>query len=765
MDLIKEIELKKISIEKKLMLLELDERFKELVSILKDNYTKLEEKFKTIESDFDYKNYYAKLSYFLDSDIQMVLDLYNKHQNDNTQIYDDTNQELNEQLSKKQSEIIKRIEDTKKTYDDKSIVEFIENKYLLIVSKYEKELDDYYGYSDNLLKMHLGVNLENTPLTLYRSTTLIKERFLEELSSVLDDFVKYINSFLANSQKVIEKENYIIEKLNIIKNQELQNEFNRLKDKFNNEIKELHSLDIKVNNLQKDYFEELEKILIKVLDEENKVLNKAILEKYIYYLNNENIYEIKFNVLHDISAYLEENYNPELKKLLYSKYYEIIKRELRYNDGESIIANSFVETFVKDFEKYFFYDLKKYQSNELVRPLMPKFLSNPFSISLLKEFSKLVINDEIDFEIKKSDNVDEENEDFVILDYKVHSADKKYFDENGYAVIKLTGKDEYFIVSKRYKSAFKFDAHYKSLLNNCRIGQIYIADAFCAFYYRASMPDKLGKIQEQKGIIFLNVDFETPLCDMKDFHPPFNKKYRIDKILTPSANSVWVTSAIDHRSYYIHYTGKKILTLHNGKPTRFDRGYALIRDCLNNKYNEVFINTKGKIVWKVPIGYEAYPFNYGFALIINSMNNKNSYIINDKFEKVLTEYEVISSIDGRSIKLKNKNDDKIYYLFEGYVYNCEEYLGVLEEHTIENYCLGYYKNNPDKYFWRLKNIAKINSLKEEFTLSQSESKCDIISSQNEIEFNNNSYNDKDNDFLKTKVKIRKDNLKKLTLIH
>lgn len=754
MDLIKEIELKKISIEKKLMLLELDERFKELVSILKDNYTKLEEKFKTIENDFDYKNYYAELSYFLDSDIQMVLDLYNKHQNDNTQIYDDSNQELNEQLLKKQSEIIKCIEDTKKTYNDQSIVEFIENKYLLIVSKYEKELDDYYRYSDNLLKMHLGGNLENTPLTLYRSTTLIKERFLEELSSVLDDFVKYINSFITNSQKVIEKENYIIEKLNIIKNQELQNEFNRLKDKFNNEIKELHSLDIKVNNLQKDYFEELEKILIKVLDEENKVLNKAILDKYIYYLNNENIYEIKFNVLHDISVYLEENYNPELKELLYSKYYEIIKRELRYNDGESIIANSFVDTFVKDFEKYFFYDLKKYQSNELVRPLMPKFLSNPFSISLLKEFSKLVINDEVDYEIKKSNNIDEKNEDFVTVDYKVLSSDKKYFDENGYAVIKLSDEDEYFFVSKYYETVKSFEPKLKKEWFNCRFGEIYISDSICACYYNTYVKGDMLKLQQERGIILFDcLTRNIPVRVLKDYHPPFNKRYRIDKMLTPTNSFMWVTSAIDSKSYYINYKGDKLITLRSGKPTRFDSGYALVRDYSNDKRSEFFINTKGKIVWKVPIGYDAYPFNYGFALIMDPMNNKNSYIINNKFENVLTEYEVISSIDGRSIKLKNKNDDKIYYLFEGYVYNCEEYLGVSEEHTIENYCLGYYKNNPVKYFWRLKNIAKINSLKEEFTLSQSESKCDIISSQDETKFNTNSYND--NDFTKTKVKIKR----------
>lgn len=735
MNLIKEIELTKILIEKKLMLLELDNRFNELVNILKNNYAKLEAKYKTIEKDFDYKNYYAELSYFFDSDMQMVLDLYNKHQNDNDQIYDDSNQELNEELLKKKSEIQKCIEETKKTYDDESIASFIENKYLLIVNKYEQELNNYYTYSSNIFKMHLVIKLENTPLNLYRSSTLIKERYLQELSSVLDDFVKYVNMFIENKQKVIEKEKYIIDKLNIIKNQQFENEFYNLKNNFDNEIKKIHSLDIKVNNLQKDYFDALETLLFKILEEEKNILKKDVLNNYILYLKNEDIYEIKFSILHNIFAYLEENDNLELKDLLYLKYYEILKRELKYNNGKSIIVDSLGDDFIKELEKYFFNDLKKlkkYQNNELVKSYIKMFLTRPFSLSLLKEFSELIINDKIDFEISKSDNTDLGNDDLVILDYRVHSSNKKEFDENGYAVVRTNDKDEYYVVSKRYGSAFKFDAHYKNLLNNCQLGQMYIADAFLGFYYRAFIPDKYGIIKEQKGIMFLDVDFKTPLCDMKDYHPPFNKKYRIDKILPPSANSVWVTSAIDHKSYYIHYTGKKILTLHNGTPTRFGNGYCLVRNRLNVKDREVYINHKGKIVWKVPLGYEAEPFNHGYALIFNSNDIKKSYIINEIFEKAFTDYEVTELLDDGSVRLKDNKGDKIYYLYEGELLCCEDYLIKKEKNKIENYCLAYYKNNPSKYCFIFKEKVKYNSLKEELTLSKNEFTFDNNKSEKEI---------------------------------
>lgn len=707
---------KKNDIIRKLAVLELDSRFNELVDILNQKENSLEEKFLIKKSDQDLREYYAELCLFLEQDVMFVMKLYNRHKDDKLSIYDDSTEEINQELFAKEQEIEKCIQDTENNYHDATLTNYINIKYKLILEKFKGDLQDVIERNHIAVKNQLIDNYQELmPLTIYNNCTLVKQRCLEELSSVLDDFINYVNSLIENKKLILEQEKLIEKTIsNTDKSMILSQEFNIIKDKYYKSIVNIASIDTRIGMLQKNYFQSLQQFYEKVQEEEKKHNLQKRIAGFHSYLTNANPYEIKFTELAKIKKYLDTNNDPELFQLLCQTYYKVIKLELFHNNGKSLIYNKLSEKIKLVIERLYLNDVKEHKDDLLKNNCYEEFLITEFTLELLTKFVKL----DLDFSSRNS-NYEEILIDNVIKQKKhknlaessaIHYLclrESLMFDENGEVLIQVG--DEYYVANR-----------------NGNVKPVYLyKDNYCEFHYYLNL-------KYHDGILMYDYrcyDGSTFTPECRKFHIIAESKEAIGDdvcaVLPDGAYQrgqlrikdyeeyhdgvIMVTNDLDDNYYFINKNGKICLKLKKKDwiSGEFNYGYVLVGTKRKNGEVYEYLDKKGKSCYSITSKYledvkmneginklEYCPssFKNGYAGIIHSIDSEKTMILDTNFKPTFQDYDlkIIKQIVGNNRRAYNicgfcsKKDGSMYFYENG------SFIPMTEE-EIEKYCyVGHY---------------------------------------------------------------------------
>lgn len=322
-----------------------NDKFLEITSILEQKYNSICENYKDVTDEFEIKKFLAILNHFFDSDIRIVLEMFDNNKvNQYESIYDDSDKAISDELEAKINEILKWIDETKKQYDD-SLVDYIEGKYEKIINNYKKELDEVNSYKMkqfiNYLKHDINLSLDKKELefdyikfdkkddinlTLYNSFDTIKNKCLNELSLVLDDFIIYLKTLSDRKIIIDNKEKSIIEKIKNVKedlNYDLTSKLNEIKNEYLNKLNNTRTIDMQIGKLQSEFENKLDDLSIHL----DKIIKFTEINKKVK--SNENIIEelIKY-IIKFIDFSLKDKYY-ELKK----NYDEKVKNIENFNDN------------------------------------------------------------------------------------------------------------------------------------------------------------------------------------------------------------------------------------------------------------------------------------------------------------------------------------------------------------------------------------------------------------------------------------------------
>lgn len=725
MNIINKIKEKQTEITRNLMLLELDSRFTKLVNILKQKHRSLDETFLNISNkkDFDWQKYYANLCLFFDQDVIYLVNLYHHHKQDDLSIYDDSAKEINQELLAKEVEIKKCIQDTEDNYHDEVLTNYIKTKYELIMSKFQSDLEGLLKRNEISLINNLTDNYQNVmPLTVYNNATLVKERCLEELSSVLDDFINYVNSLIENKKIIAEKEQLIDKTISKINNQELLAKFNNIKNHYYESITHINSIDTKISILQKEYFHKLDDFYEEVKKLEEIYDQKVQVTNYFTYLKETNPVKIEFSKLSEIKAYLQTNDNYELQKLLNKAYYEIIKLEVRYNNGATYIYQELTKPMTIDLEQLFLDDLKKYQAVLIKNNCYEKFLTSDFNLELLIKFTEIIMPDTIEMLVDKykSDLHDKKN-------YKVHpsfkeilkfTSNKKMFDDLGGAVIETAIDNRMFYVT-RHGEILNHKLNLKELDIQI-IKSIEYHDGIFTCYGYNQKPISNGYVTSWRKTYYIAAYDALNNCVC--FVKKIADDKRVSKIHEYSDGLVCVEYEGDFDfCYYYDLQGKlklkfKKLSL---DVLNFNNGYLASTTtssvCYYNKMGRIVYQEKNDIDFYAKHVFDkiAHSFNHGIALIENRRIPSLTKFVDVNFKRVLTgfkylKHEVITEKNEKVFLpyLKDYQDDSTYIIEKGKLLpiNLND---LANYYLVENYIFGIdYSGN---YRFEPKETSHINN--------------------------------------------------------
>lgn len=702
MNIIEKINHKKNDLAKKIMLLELDERFKSLVNILKQKEIIIEETFlnKQSKQDFNWQEYYANLCLFIDQDVATILKLYQEHEHDNLSIYDDSKPEITDKLLAKVKEIKDTITKVTEEYHDEVLTNYLTNKYHLIMESYQESLHDILKRNEISLKNNLtGDYQEPMPLTIYNNCTLVKERCLETLNEVLNDFITYINSLSENKRIINEKEQTIISILDKLKDNQLLQQFDLIKNNYYQSITNINSIDIRIGSLQKNYFQELDnfyQLLLQkeaILNEQNKLIS------YFNYLNQTDLYQIKFTKLFEIKDYLEKNPNFELETLLLNIYYQIIKLELRYNNGTSSLYNKLSNRHKLVIEKLFINDLKEYQTMLLEQDNYKEFLTNDFSLELLNKFANLTITTNPQDILNNYQDILTQKPNIEVISYLFNNS---YFDNSGEVLLKRKIDDRYYFYIANQSG------HVKEITID--------------LLKKYSKNDPFYKVSYSNGIIIYHH------CGIKMNHSIHGESnFSHDgKIIEDITNNTLIN--IDrpmHLEKYEHYSdglikvtiqifpgpvicftdkyGNRQFTLDKkiSVASHYSNGYLLTitKDKRNREFVE-YLNHQGKVCYRYKLKDSNYSKIYSFdkGLLYIAAEDK---IVNTSFEEVFSDYNYhiiknklpesfrqcsVSKKDEILWCLKSKINGQTYLYENGKLIPMTEQ-EIIDRESVENYVL------------------------------------------------------------------------------
>lgn len=732
----------KNEIIRKMMLLKSDKRFDELVDILKQREIVLEQSFFNIEdkTNLDWQEYYANLCLFLEKDVMRIVNIYRKHSDTSLSIYDDSSNEINTKLNKKIVEITKCIQNNKDTYCDQLLVDYITNKYSLIRKKYENIIEDIIANNKTNLINDLTNSYQIVPiLTLYPNLTMAKQSYLSDLSNVLDDFISYINSLIANKKIIFDKETLIESIITKINDSKLKTEFTKIKNNYYQSITHINSIDTKLCVFQKQYFDELDNFYERVCQIEQNFDNQQILNNYFNYLTNHNLYKIKFDKLFEIKNYLANHDNLELDNLLIKTYYEVIKLELYYNNGESRLYYQLDERMKLSLERLFLSELATYLDEFLDKHVFKQFVNEPFSLKLLTRFVNHTINElqsdilnkyQTDFEVKNKENNQLENLDYVCYN-------DPFFDDLGEALILLRTEEDNIINYHRSNNQYQ-----KRLINNNlyvanRNGQVRKVELYNG---NLSTSELISNIKYHDGVIiykyvYYNDDVSVVIADTKETIGdhicaiiPVNK-FSLKYPVNPKSYDNYreglirvIDKSLDKYSAFIDKYGKLVFYTKKYKNCdfvqSFSNGYALLSYSANNQSIYEFIDKKGKSQKKFAFSrYQNYivlPFNNGVGVVVDCNIPENSTFFDTNFQPIYEDYEYqeldrYELDDATIIKycLKSKKDGLTYIPGkEGLVQMHHD--NIIDYYSTENYQL--VKNAQGELSFINKKLPQVNSI-------------------------------------------------------
>ena len=102
-------------------------------------------------------------------------------------------------------------------------------------------------------------------LTLYNSFDTIKNKCLNELSLVLDDFITYLKTLSDRKVIIDNKEKSIKEKIEIVKdnlNYDLTTKLNEIKNEYLNKLNNTRTIDMQIGKLQSEFENKLDDLSI-----------------------------------------------------------------------------------------------------------------------------------------------------------------------------------------------------------------------------------------------------------------------------------------------------------------------------------------------------------------------------------------------------------------------------------------------------------------------------------------------------------------------
>lgn len=711
MNIIEKINHKKNNLTKKLMLLELDHRFTSLVNILKKKEINIEETFlkKQPKTDFDWQEYYASLCLFIDQDVSSVLKLYQAHEHDNLSIYDDSTKEITDKLLAKVAEIQDTITKVTEEYHDEILTNYLTNKYQLIMSSYQENLNDILKRNETSLKNILTDNYqESITLTLYQNCTLVKERCLEELNESLNDFVNYINSLSENKKIIREKEQSITTILDILKDNNLFQEFNLIKANYSQSLTNINSIDIQIGSLQKNYFQELDNFYQLLLQKLEVYQEEYKLTNYFDYLSKTNLYQIEFIKLLEIKTYLEKNTNIKLENLLLSIYYQLIKLELHYNNSTSTLYEKLSNHHKLIIEKLFINDLKEHQTILLEQDNYKEFLTTNFSLELLRKFTKLTIIDNTE-DILNQSTASEEHQ------FEEISCDRtdEYFDSFGEVLLwRNEGNQYYFYIVNKS--------------GNVQEIKIDVLEQFSNY-------KPIWDVKYSNGIIiYKHSGIKINHSIYGEFRAPYDGKIIEDtsqKSLKsqPYANHLeryghysdgLIKVSTYSRCYFVDKEINHVLEIKNKDyvSQNFSDGYLVVIPLkkFGNRYVE-YLNHQGEVCYRYRPKLDAQGdftirnFDKGLLYLVDE-----DKIVNNQFEEVLSDYTYceLKPIEIHEICkkylwcLKSKKDGKTYFYEDGKLIPMTEQ-EIIDRELVENYSL--IKEGNNLRFIK-KNTRIVNSI-------------------------------------------------------
>lgn len=611
----------KLEIEKKFLLLELNNQFLDLLNQMKNNYHEINDKFELIvnKEKLDYLRYYTELSDFYNNEVVFIINLLKRHQeNEKNDIFDDSKNEISEKLEQKQKEVLECIKNVDETYHDDTITNYIKNKYDLIMENYHKKIQEYLNYRESIiinLYLEKDLNKAITSLTLYPNINYIKNDCILELKMTLDNVVKYLNALIENRKTIEETENSLLERINKIKdNKHLLKVFNNMKLRFITKTSTIHELDSKLCNIQKDYLKELNDFVQELIDIEEHEKRTSILLKIFEYLKDTDIFKIKFSKLREIDNYLVDREDYQVKivlERLYETYYEIIKYELYYT-GESIIYDDLNDDIKRNIEKLFLEELKSNKELLIQEKSLQKILLEPFSIEILKEFVKyLMPNETIDLE---SYQIDDKKR-VIVIPYLIFK-EKAYFDNNNEALI-MDDDRCYYVVNKdgnvnkvnTFKSDnidsdfardFKIKSYHDGIIIYSGVKKHVTPNGNVIYPSCMVIADINGGVYKEIDCLFKHIKVKLGeyndglICVKTDI---FNEIWYIDK----------------YGNVKIHIKGKEVIGYD------FSDGVAFVK--VNGRFRA--IDTTGKTLFKLDKDItEVYSFKNGIARIRDKIGNR-----------------------------------------------------------------------------------------------------------------------------------------------
>lgn len=710
-----QIEEMKLKIDKTFFLLEFNEEVNDLLEILINKYQKINNDYNILEtkSELDERWYYALLSDFYDNDLGFILKLISdQEENNSSNIYDDSNSEINEKLLQKQQEIIKCIDETGELYQDEVLTNYIKDKYEKIINQYQENLDDYLKYRKQQVKNYLLNTNENVPnLAIYPDINHIKNRCIIDLTITLDDFIKYVNALIENTKLIEEIEQKLTNHLEVINNSDLQKEFQALKEQFQNNSKNMSNLGSEFNNIQKKYYEELKILQEKIYKYEEKLKEQQICNKYIDYLSNTNPLIIKFSMLDKIKEYLNETNDNTLRQKLYETYYNIIKYEVRFNYGKSVFYNNLEENIKFQIERLYLEDLKrnKYIFKELSNQSL---LKENFSLELLKKFTDLTIDENLEdlvdnLDIQEDEVFDNEREDEEqqAIPFRIFAEDG-IFDDNDEALIKA--EDNYFVVNK--------NGEVKKVLESFNVKSqkcwehVKYHDGIITYKFPHTIPSEFDDGS------FIIQDIDGNLIHNRYLKNTYEKvhfgKYQEGLIYLKYDNSPYI--------YYIDKYGRSVLEI-KGKdmiPGNFSCGVAVINNSKKGKIKA--INKQGRKLFSVSreVVSRVTKFENGIAVVFR--NDGTSCYINTRGNRIFSQYrpsnDEYEMYFSHGIAKVQSVVDKTYAYIDttGKFFNKERAKEIFRESRVSNYSL-YFKNGKYHFIKNDKQIErKTNSLYEFF---------------------------------------------------
>lgn len=746
MNIYNQIQEKKNEIIRNFLLLNTDSRFHELVTILKQKELVLEQKFLNIteKTNLDWQEYYANLCLFLEQDVMRIVNIYRNHPKDTSlSIYDDSSNEINTKLNEKIIEITKCIQNTKDTYHDQLLVDYITNKYSLISQKYEHIIEDIINHNKTNLINDLTDSYQTVPvLTLYPNLTMAKQSYLQELSNVLDDFITYINSLIENKQIIFDKETLIENIITKLNNHNLIEEFTKIKNNYQESITHINSIDTKLCTFQKQYFDELDNFYERVCQIEQNFDNQQQLNNYFNYLTNQDLYKIQFDKLLEIKKYLETNDNLELDNLLIKTYYQIIKLELYYNNGESYLYYQLDNRMKLSLERLFLSELATYLDELSGKNIFKQFVAEPFSLKLLTRFVNHTIkesqpdilnNYQPDFEVKSKEINQLENLNYVCYN-------DPFFDDFGEVLILLREEDNIF------KYHHPNNQYQKRLIKNNlyvanRNGQVRKVELYNG---NLSTSELISNIKYHDGVIiykydYYNDDVSVIIADTKETIGdhicaiiPVNK-FSLKYPVNPKSYDNYregliraIDKSLDKYSAFIDKYGKLVFYTKKYKNCdfvqSFSNGYALLSYSANNQSIYEFIDKQGKsqkkFTFSIYQNYIVLPFNNGVGVVIDSNTPENSTFFDTKFQTIYEDYEYheldrYELDDATIIKycLKSKKDGLTYIPGKkGLIQMNPD--DITDYYSTENYQL--VKNSQGELSFINKTKPKVNSIVDIF---------------------------------------------------